>query len=295
MQTNAFHRMEDALLDLLVDNGVTLGISLDGPPRFNDRLRVTHAGKGSYERVMANVDDLIRRGYGSLVGGFLTVAQPEIPVTEYLQWVRCLPRPRVDVLWPIEFNHDHPPWDKQGEEAYRQAPRYGTWFANLFKAWWELDDPDLYIRLFYNVLQLHLGGNAHIDALVNDRIDMFVVNTDGAIEYPDYLRAARDGATRTPYTIGDTTIRALEDDPLFGALLRLDTLLPDACRQCAHRRVCGGGFLPGRTSRARLLQPTRSVLCHDQYRFFSAVAEAITGQLEARGRLHTGVYSQESV
>lgn len=61
MQTNGF-ALNDAWLDALARFDVGTGISLDGPQVFHDAQRVTAAGSGSYDRVLANVEAMRRRG-----------------------------------------------------------------------------------------------------------------------------------------------------------------------------------------------------------------------------------------
>lgn len=280
IQTNAYKKLDEKLLQLLDSNDVVVGISLDGPAQYNDRFRVTRNGSGSYSQIMSNVEAIIEAGYKHLIGGFLTVAQPELPVEEFLLWVNTLPIKHIDVLWPIQFNYDNPPWASTNEALYRRAPRYGMWFSKLFKAWWERDDPEIYIRLFYNILQWNLGSSHHLDALVNDRLDMFVINTDGRIEYPDYLRAVSDGASKSMFNIAQDEICAFSKDPIFAQLLNLAKSLPEECKGCQHRDICGGGFLPGRTSKAERITRRKSVLCADQFLFFSDVRNAIYQHME---------------
>jgi uncharacterized protein len=269
MQTNGL-RLNGPLLRVLDDGGVRIGVSLDGPAEYNDRFRVTKGGRGSYARVMAQVEDALASGHGHIINGFLSVANPSIPADTYLDWVESLPIPRVDVLWPIEYNWSNPPWGNLAVEEYIGAPRYGTWMARLFERWVARDNPDVIIRTFYDVVLRTLGSGRHTDSMVNDELGLFVVNTDGAYEYPDYFRAHRDGGSRTRHSLESSTIAGLADDPGFSYCLRLGSHLPTECVTCPHVSMCGGGFLPGRFGEEAI--PTRrSVLCFDHYHFFASV------------------------
>ncbi|CAN7323503.1 radical SAM protein [Polaromonas sp. LjRoot131] len=282
VQTNLVQPITPELLALFREHRVSLGVSLDGPREVNDAARVDRRGRGTYERVMANVKRMLADGDGALIGGFLSVANPSLPPAEFLAWVRSLPVPKVDVLWPIEFNWRNPPWTLGASHAYAAEPRYGAWYAELFRAWWALDDPGLTIRLFNNLLHVSLGGQGHIDALVNDSYNMFVVNTDGSYEYPDYLRVAGDGSASTPFHIDTDGIAVLAGDPLFARLLDLRAELPAKCEGCRHRRVCGGGFLPGRSDARDGIASRESVLCADQMHFFDAALGLIESSLQKR-------------
>lgn len=48
-------------VDLLVDHGVNLVVSLDGPPEEHDRRRVYSSGRGSLDRVLTNLADIKAR------------------------------------------------------------------------------------------------------------------------------------------------------------------------------------------------------------------------------------------
>jgi uncharacterized protein len=279
VQTNAV-RIPSELLRLYADAGVRLGISLDGPASYNDSYRLTHGNHGSYKLVMRTVERMQDEGFGGLIGGFLTVANRAIPPAVMLDWADTLPVRRLDILWPMEFNYDNPPWSVGQHPAYRRRPQYGEWFARVFEEWWRRDDPTLYIRSFFETILVLLGSPRHGDMLVNDRLGMFVVNTDGAVEYHDYFRSYEDGATRSPYRLQDHTLEQIAEDPLFAYCARLGDHLPAECTTCPVVRPCGGGFLPGRMKRGNAFPERRSVLCYDQFDFNKRVLELVGPHLE---------------
>ena len=152
--------------------------------------------------------------------------------------------------------------------------------ASVFDGWWAEYANRLYLRQFVETIGRLMGSRHHSDSIGNDAVDMLVVNTDGAIEYPDYLRAHRDGASRTSFTIADD-LDTVAADPTFATLLELRDHLPATCQRCAHQHVCGGGFLAGRSHAGHFTVERRSVLCYDQYYYFAHVAAAVLPYLEA--------------
>ncbi|MCB0094112.1 MAG: radical SAM protein [Caldilineaceae bacterium] len=277
IQTNAYQEIDVELLELLDAHQVSIGISLDGPAEYNDAYRVDHRGKGSYERVIKNVSKIIEQGYMHLIGGFLTVAQPALPPKEFLKWASDLPVKRVSVLWPIDYNYNNLPWASTSLAEYTQHPRYGAWFTDLFIEWLRLDDPELYIRHFYDVIHRLMGSKQHTDDIGNELIDMVVINTDGCIEYPDYFRSYKDGGSRTPYNVNANELSDVVKDPVFSYCLDLHARLPQACTHCSCVDICGGGFLPGRMNQNELVPTQKSVLCYDQYYFFAHVQKILSG------------------
>ena len=277
LQTNLFVLPSVELLDLLIQNEIKIGISLDGPAQWNDSHRITHNNQGTYYRVIDNIEILINTGYKDLIGGFLCVANPEIPPHIFWEWIETLPVKNIDLLWPIEFNHDNPPWKNSNLITYQEEPIYGKWFSEVFDLWWRKDDLSIYIRFFYHTLKVILGdASNHVDALVNDSVNMFVVNTDGRIEYSDYLRSTSLGSVPTEFNIYKDSIIQLHQNPIFLKLFNLRNELPSECYTCKHQSVCGGGFLPGRTNSKTLLSNKPSILCRDQYYFFDKVKSYLT-------------------
>jgi uncharacterized protein len=274
LQTNGY-RLDMGLLELFKKYRVIVGVSLDGPKQFNDARRFTHGREGSYDNIIRNLRLLKEGPCADIVAGVLCVADPRIPPAEFFDWMLELPVRRFDLLWPMEFSYSKPPWAGKGFEEYCEHPAYGDWFSGIFKLWWMRDDPNLFIRVFFESILVNLGSPRHTDMLVNDTIDMIVVNTDGRVEYHDFLRSAGDGLTRTDYNIREHDFNRLADDQTFRYLHNLRKHLPRDCDDCAHVRVCGGGFLPGRMNKLSKLPTHRSVMCPDQYRFFQTIHEAM--------------------
>jgi len=278
LQTNAYRPLPQTLLRLFRKHRVSLGVSVDGPADRHDRHRRTHDDRGSYARVMANVQQILKDGYGDIVRGFLTVIDPGQDPGDYLEWVARLPLPKVDVLWPMQFTWDFPPWESNDIFAYAEEAPYGRWLASLFDLWLKRDDPRIVIRHFTDVVSFYLGAKTHTDTIVNDSVSMFVVEPTGGFSLPDYLRVGGDGVARTPYLVQSDTIESLHAIDDFRTLFDLSVLMPRECSSCAFRDVCGGGFIPGRARRAGgpILDPRPSVLCPDQYHFFRSALHRLT-------------------
>lgn len=283
MQTNGF-RYDRALYEILAENDVSIGVSLDGPKAYNDKRRVTHNGHGSYTQVINTVEKILASDAANILHGFLAVADPSLPPAEFVNWVGSLPITKIDVLWPMNYFHGNVPWSMKSQVAYRAKPIYGQWFSEVFDIWMEHDNPDIFIRHFFDCIEHYLGASRHIESIVNDKVPMFVVNTDGQYEYHDYIRPHGDGKCRTMFNVETDPIANLHNDAVFKQLLTLSMHLPVECESCDVRAICGGGFLPGRVGQSETF--TRSILCHDQNYFFGHVRNKLKkmGILPAPGR-----------
>lgn len=268
VQTNLYTPRWDTLA-LLHERGIRIGVSLDGPAEYNDRYRRNHRGEGTYGKVIANAEKLAEEVGPGFLAGFLCVANPSIPPERFIDWVDLLPTKTVSLLWPMEFNHENPPWTHFGEaqENYRQNPKLGVWFASVFNVWLDRNQPDIKIRYFDSLIRQALGSRQHEDSVGAEALELAVVNTDGGFERHDYFRWLGDGRTRTQFNVHNHKISDLEQDPLVRWGLEMPNQVPASCARCAFQKTCGGGFLPGRISR-RSSSLRRSVHCFDQFELF---------------------------
>lgn len=281
VQTNGFLINSD-LVNLFIKYKIPLGISIDGPKELHDKYRITHNNKPSYNKIIKNLYSILEWGYDRNLIGLLSVVDPTFDVQSYFNWIKTLPINRINVLWPIEFNYNNTPWDyfHLEKDFYIRNPLYGKWFADLFSIWFREDDPDIFIKSFYEIITLKLGSKSHSDSLVNDELAMLVIDTNGDIEYHDYFRAFKDGSIKTSYTIFKDKIRDVENDLIFAKCLHLKHQLPRICTHCEQVAVCGGGFLPGRMKdNVNDFSRYNSILCYDQKYFFEKINSILNAAL----------------
>jgi uncharacterized protein len=71
--------LADAWVDFIVEAGINVGISIDGPRRLHDLNRVTRSGRGTFERTIAGVRRLRQRGVPFHVISVLTAESLAAP------------------------------------------------------------------------------------------------------------------------------------------------------------------------------------------------------------------------
>ena len=193
-------------------------------------------GRGSYDRVLGGLDCLINHPLGHQVfGAVLSVANPQIPAAQMWDFWRGLGVTRYDFNLP-HCTHDQPPWFA--------ADDLTQWMIELFDLWWMLDDPQYEIRFFKNIVDLVLGAPFSTDYIGGKPGGIAVVETDGAIQGADALRACEDGMIELGLSVEHHAFDDALKDPLVRLANHSSAQLCDTCQACRVREVCGGGYLP---------------------------------------------------
>jgi uncharacterized protein len=144
-----------------------------------------------------------------------------------------------------------------------------------FDAWFDDDDPNFRIRLFWGVIRMIMGGEGETDAFGNPLMSYVVVETDGAIEPLDALRACDDGITRNSLNVQRNGFDELHlGQPLLHRIVHEGMPLSALCQACRERDVCGGGYLPHRYARATGFD-NPSVWCADILKLLTHIRSRI--------------------
>ena len=279
LQTNGV-LLDDAWVELLYRHQIRVGISLDGPRDYNDRFRIDHQRRGSFDRVLEGLGRLNAHEHGpDVFGAILSVANPEIPAKEMWDFWRALGVTRYDFNLP-HCTHDHPPWFDQQDLT--------AWMIELFELWWAHDDPLYEIRFFRNIVDLVLGAPFSTDYIGGKPGGIAVVETDGSIQGSDALRACEDGMIELGLTVVHNAFDDALRNPLIGLANHSSAQLCDTCEACRVREVCGGGYLAHRYSRDRQFD-NPSVYCDSLFSIIShirvRIAESLGPLLEERDAL----------
>jgi uncharacterized protein len=254
IQTNAT-RVDGGWTEALVRHGVSVGVSLDGPPQLHDSVRVDHGGRGSHAATLAGLLELRAAGLSPQV---LCVVNPEQSGVEAYRHFRDIGIEWMNFLLP-DVSHDN--WDRlYGGLGPTPVADY---LIPAFDAWMEEDDPDVVVGLFWELLQRLMGGPGMFDSFGNPLMSYLVVETDGSIEALDALKVCGDG-------IAASGLNVLEDGfddlarglPLVNRAVHEGFPVASKCRSCEVLGVCGGGYLPHRYARRNGFD-NPSVWCRD--------------------------------
>jgi len=233
--------------DYMLDVGIPIGVSLDGPPEIHDIHRVDHAGRPTGARLESKLALLTSPRYRSIFSGFLCVINKDTDPLRITEYLLSYEPPGIDFLLPLD-NHDRRPTGKEGD-LLNTTP-YGDWLIQSFDYW--MDHPNTTkIRYFNSIIRMLCGAPTLVESLGLHPVDLVVVETNGDIEAVDSLKATFEGATRLGYNVFDN------DFDTAAAHIGVRTRqmgaqsLCQKCRECAVVNICGGGYLPHRYSSDR--------------------------------------------
>jgi uncharacterized protein len=72
--------LKPEIIEWLAENAITVTISIDGPKEAQDRFRVFHNGKGSYEVMLPKVRELLQRHTARPIGARVTLTRGNLDV-----------------------------------------------------------------------------------------------------------------------------------------------------------------------------------------------------------------------
>lgn len=234
VQTNGT-RLDEEILNWFSPLGIQVGVSLDGAPQAHDRHRRFPNGRGSYAAVAAGLELLGSARYRHLFSGLLCVVDFHNDPTATYQALLGFRPPRIDFLLP------HATWDSPppGRSAPSADTPYADWLITIFDRWYP--DPRTDVRLFSDIMRLLLGRPTYSEAVGLAPSRVIVIETDGAIEQVDTLKAAFPGAPHTGlHVMRDSLDAALMLSAIAARQKGADALCA-TCRECELHRVCGGG------------------------------------------------------
>jgi uncharacterized protein len=252
---------------------VYVGVSIDGGREENDKYRVDHKGRGSYEALSRGIQLLqiaVKAGRIHPIGA-ITVLNPEYEyskiyrhLTEELEFVR------TSYLLP-DASHD------SMDSLKAPAGRFGEILCQIFDEW--VAHPGTEVRniddllKFFQATKLVISDksprDAHLDVVGNQII---VIQSDGTLSPDDSLIPAQSWRNSAPAAnILDVTLREYLRQPFFDELYAASRSIPDECRLCEWQRLCRGGDLENRFSSSRGFN-NPSIFCEGLKTFYEHAA-----------------------
>jgi uncharacterized protein len=273
MQTNGM-LITPELAQELAELRFSVGVSLDGPKRTNDRSRITRNGKSSFARTLRGIQALKSVGHPDLFAGILAVIDiEEDPLVTY-DFLAQLDPPMIDFLLP------HGTWEKppKGKEGFDAVTPYGDWLVSIFDSWFSGNRADIAIRTFEEIIEHLAGGPGSLETLGLEPVSLLTIATDGGIEGVDTLKSVFPGAQTLGLNIATHSFdEALRHNMVAMRQAGIDAL-GEECARCSLVTICGGGYFPHRFAAATGFR-NRSVYCADLFRLIGHIRARVLASI----------------
>ena len=260
IQTNGT-RLTEEYLDVFLEFGTTVGISLDGDRNANAG-RVYKNGSESFDDVLRGISLINQPYYRHLFDGIIGVVNLDSDPDNVYDFYKNLlvpddmPRqldpktgqrklPTLDLLMPLG-DHNDPPYK---DEQHRMQRPYAQWMRQIDRRWIEQDMQTFRLRSTQVLLGKMAGQPGNLDSFGGSGREQIVVQTNGVYALTDTMLSAKGGITDLPASVyrhsleqvSQITTRRLEQ---LGALSISDTCATKCPTHISS--ICGGGNIPER-------------------------------------------------
>ncbi len=273
VQTNGILLTKE-FCELFHELNITIGISLDGTPERNDKYRINHAGKGSYDEIVKGVEIAKNSPLKDRLGTLCVVDASSDPLATYNHF-RELDIYNIDFLLP-DSNYETPPPLKP-QNSIDNTP-YADWLITIFDQWYEDGRNRINVRIFDDIINLILGKDITSEVLGSSKNEVLVIETDSSIESVDVLKICGNGFTKDKANVlHDELDEALKTDLATKYNLSHKQLAPK-CENCLVKDICGGGYLPHRYKQENQFD-NPSIYCSDLMKLITHIQNKVLAQL----------------
>jgi uncharacterized protein len=229
LQTNGL-LIDDRWCALFVAYHWLVGVSIDGPEPVHDLYRRNKAGHGSWKRVMAGLETLLKHKVDVNALCVLNQANVRQP-RELYRFFRGLGIEHIQYIPLAEF-------DTAGNPLpfTVTAAEYGKFLCETFDAWWP-DRRKVRIRLFDNLAEA-LAGRKPGNCTLHTTCDSYVVVEHNGDVFPCDFFVEKD------WKLGNVMVDSWPE--IARSRLRLSfavnkTLPHPECEACPYQPICHGG------------------------------------------------------
>ena len=269
LQTNGV-LLKESDLKLFEKCGLQVSLSIDGGRSANDKHRLDHKGKSTFNDT-ENALKLLER-YPNVFAGVIAVIDPHNDPSEVLSFFDSYSIPQLDFLLP-DANYLTTPPHRQS-----QIDIYENWLTNCFDLWFD-NYSALKVRTFDSILASLFGAPSETDGFGFGDVGLITIETDGTYHDLDVLKITGEGTNLTRGDVKSTTIShaiGSENVQKHRELLRKEGLCL-ACQECSVVDICGGGAVAHRYSEGSFSNP--SIYCQELKSLIEHANKRVTEQL----------------
>lgn len=219
--------------EFFADNGFSVGVSIDGPLFFHNKLRKYPSKKGSLKEAMRGVYYLRKAGLSPDVICCVNAKNYKFPESVFNFLVE-------QGFSKIKFLQTQGR-DKSGRLlSYSvSGEQYAAFLKTVLRSWIDLDNPNLEIREIKSILNSMLGGSFRECMFGGECYKYLTIYPDGAVYACDSLPNINN------YFFGNISegISSIESSNNFINFLKKVQMIQKECSHCKWFRVCRGGCL----------------------------------------------------
>lgn len=245
IQTNGT-LMTEGWLEALKRYQVSVGVSIDGYRADNDRFRLDHQGRSSFDATETTIKRLVKESveYPHLAPSTISVLHHEVDYKETYSYLRGLGVESMHFLLPDRSADD------RSVEVDAEAVAIGLGLLDIFEAWMTEDNPNIEVRFISETLgYFQLNNKQDLVRQSRKKNQILVARSDETIAIDDSLIPALDWYKAVEdFPIAKNTMRDVFSNPIFNNLEAEEKRLPDGCVQCKWAQLCAGGDLENRYS-----------------------------------------------
>jgi uncharacterized protein len=270
IQTNGM-LITEKWVNIFLKYDVQIGISLDGPEKYNDKDRIDNRGKGTYHRVVRNIEYYNQQAHQHKPLSILCVINPEHdPCLIYKHFTENLGINRIDFLL-LDNNYNHLP--------SASPDKYGKYLCSIFKQW-KKSPAKVYVRFITSILQVFLNNNSLIYGTGPtdfNCLPLLTIASNGNISPVDELRTADPALMETKLNVKSHSLSDCINHSNFQYIKNAEGHIPKLCQPCCWSNVCHGGALVNRYSDKNKFD-NPSIYCDGLKLFYTEVANYLLEQ-----------------
>lgn len=269
VQTNCT-LITDSWIDVFEKFNVRVGISIDGPKNYNDKFRIDHKGKGSYDRIKEGIGLLSKAAERKKISPIsaITVINGEYDyrvIAKHLH--EDLGIKSLSFLYPDMCHDDSFP----GSTSIKD---YSKAVTDIFSYWQETRD--LSVRQIDSALYFfqdkEVGNHKDFEEYENyTRLQnqIIVIHSNGEISIDDSLMPTKGWRIGAPnYTLKEATLSDFVNSEHSIFIRESQSKISNDCKDCGFSKICKGGDLENRYSQDKVFD-NKSVFCESLFQFYS--------------------------
>ncbi len=282
MQTNGT-LLDEKNVSILNKLGIQIGVSMDTTKSSNEKYRVYHNGKSSYNEIVNGFNFAKKQDKQT---GILSVIDVNKSPLDTYKHIKNISPNRMNLLFPDETHDTILNNDIRGI--------LGSWLCNLFDLWYFDKSEKPSITLFTQMIGVILNLTRGSDAFGKSYGKTMIIETNGDIQTNDTLRVCKNQITHSNFNIKQDELNVIEEIPLAKLYYYAHHKLSHNCKKCTLEKICSGGYLINRYSKKNKFD-NESIYCKDIAQFICHVQNILADDEDVKKELNLDKLNYENI